>query len=634
MSKILYITPMWYEEDTPNDAKVCNFFVDDWKRQGHDVVIVHYRTSFPSIYFKLASKFPKIGKRICGDNSDICTIAADKRTDYNGSIVFSTPLFKYIPHGSFSKKILNKEASSLIKKIHSIGFNPDAIIGHFCNPTIAIINRIAPAFPKAKTAVVLHESSGTIKRIFRSRAEDVLNVLDVIGFRSVSIKDDITVQFKLRNHQFMCYSGVASSFVEREYKEKVWTDSPIKNFLYVGRMSLYKHPQSIAEALHNVYGSDDFSITYIGKKEAAYQPTLDYCKKNGLSDKVAFLGQINREDIIKWYDKSDCFVMISDHEVFGLVYLEAMARGCITIAGNNGGMVGIIEHGVNGFLCEPGDAESLANIIRLINAMTADERRVMSQKARETALQYSDNKVAQYYIENVLKQEPIDYHEMKELQISKGGVKWYKSIYYLYSKFFKKVVRGRCVINSSIHKTSHVDSATEFHDSQLDRYSYVGYDSQVFNTKIGSFCSIGDFFLCGGASHPSDWVSTSSVFYGVNNNGNKTRFASFGIPDTPLTTIGHDVWCGLRVTIKAGVNVGTGAIIGAGSVVTHDVPPYAIVAGVPARVIRYRFHEDIIQRLLDSKWWELPDEKLKIVAHNIRQPEAFLLSINELNHNK
>lgn len=635
MSKILYITPMWYEEETPNDAKVCNFFVDDWKRQGHDVVVAHYRTSFPSIYFKLAAMFPKIGKRICGDNSDISTIAAEKMTDYNGSIVFSTPLFKYIPHGSFSKRILDKEATSLIKKIQSIGFEPDAIIGHFCNPTIGIINRIAPDFPNAKTAVVLHEGAGTIRRIFKSKAERELNALDSIGFRSVSIKDDITGQFQLMSHQFMCYSGVASSFVEREYKEKVWTDCPIKSFLYVGRMSMYKHPQSIAEAVHKVYGSNDFSITYIGKKEAAYQPTSDYCENNGLKDKVAFLGQINREDIINWYDKSDCFVMISDHEVFGLVYLEAMARGCLTIAGNNGGMVGIIENGVNGFLCEPGDAESLANIIRRINAMTADERQAMSQKARETALRYSDNKVAQYYIENVLKQHPIDYHEMKELQTTKRGrVKWCKLIYYLYSKFFKKVVRGRCVINSSIHKTSHVDSATEFHNSQLDRYSYVGYDSQVFNTKIGSFCSIGDFFLCGGASHPSGWVSTSSVFYGVKNNGNKTRFASFEIPETPMTTIGHDVWCGLRVTIKAGVNVGTGAIIGAGSVVTHDVPPYAIVAGVPAKVIKYRFEEDLIRNLLESKWWELPDEKLKIVANHIRQPEVFLLAINELNNKK
>ena len=88
------------------------------------------------------------------------------------------------------------------------------------------------------------------------------------------------------------------------------------------------------------------------------------------------------------------------------------------------------------------------------------------------------------------------------------------SLTYLYSKFFKKILRGRCVINSQIHPNSHVDSATEFHNSTMDKYSYVGYDSQVYNAQIGPFCSIGDYFLCGGATHPMDWLSTSSAFYG------------------------------------------------------------------------------------------------------------------------
>ena len=167
--------------------------------------------------------------------------------------------------------------------------------------------------------------------------------------------------------------------MEREYKEKSWTDAPIRNFIFVGRMSMYKHSQSIPEALHSVYGKEGFSMTFIGKKEAAYLPTKEVCEQYGISDNVAFLGQINRNDIIDWYDKSDCFVMISDHEVFGLVYLEAMSRGCITIAGDNGGMVGIIEDGVNGFLCKPGDSEALAD--RIIE---------MFQK-EELARQYSIN---------------------------------------------------------------------------------------------------------------------------------------------------------------------------------------------------------------------------------------------------
>lgn len=422
MAKILFITPMWHEEATPHDAKVCNYFVDDWIKQGHEVVIVHCRSSFPSLFLKIAKMLPALRKRICGDNTYVNEAVKEYSYDYKGCVAYSIPIFKYIPHGSFAKATLDSQAKSLVEKLKLINFTPDAIIGHFCNPTIGIINRIKPSYPMAKTAIVLHEGSGTIKRIFKENGEKALNSVDAIGFRSVAIKSDITSNFNLRNHQFMCYSGVAASFMEREYNEKVWTADSIKNFMFVGRMSMYKHPQAIPEALHKVYGKDDFSLTFIGKKEAAYQPTQDVCDKYGISDKVVFLGQINRDDIIQWYDKSDCFVMISDHEVFGLVYLEAMSRGCIAIAGDNGGMVGIIEHGVNGFLCKPGDADALAEIIRQINSMSIEERQEMSRKARQTALEFTDNKVAQYYLENVTKLEPIDYKTMAEVvPVVRGG---------------------------------------------------------------------------------------------------------------------------------------------------------------------------------------------------------------------
>lgn len=411
MSKILFITPMLNEWATPHDAKVCNYFVDDWIKQGHEVVIVHYRSSFPSLYLKIAKMFPLLRKKICGDNSYVNEVVKDTTYNYKGCVAYSIPIFKYIPHGAFSIDTLDKQAKDLLYKLELIRFLPDVIIGHFCNPTIGIINRLKPSFPEAKTAVVLHEDTKTIKRIFKEESEMQLNSVDAIGFRSVAIKNDITTNYNLKNHQFMCYSGIASFFMEREYREKVWIDGPIRSFMFVGRMSMYKYPQVIPEALHKVYGKEEFTVTFIGKKEAAYQPTKAVCDRYGISDKVAFLGQINRDETIEWYDKSDCLVMISDHEVFGLVYLEAMSRGCIVIAGDNGGMVGIIEHGVNGFLCKPGDVEALANIIKQINSMSKEERQEMSRKARETALEFTDNKVAQYYLENVTKLETIDYYK-------------------------------------------------------------------------------------------------------------------------------------------------------------------------------------------------------------------------------
>ena len=114
MAKILFITPMWHEEATPHDAKVCNYFVDDWIKQGHEVVIVHYRSSFPSLFLKVAKTFPALRKRVCGDNAYVNEAVKDTTYSYKGCVAFSIPIFKYIPHGAFADTTLNNQAKSLI----------------------------------------------------------------------------------------------------------------------------------------------------------------------------------------------------------------------------------------------------------------------------------------------------------------------------------------------------------------------------------------------------------------------------------------------------------------------------------------------------------------------------------------
>lgn len=200
---------------------------------------------------------------------------------------------------------------------------------------------------------------------------------------------------------------------------------------------------------------------------------------------------------------------------------------------------------------------------------------------------------------------------------------------YLYSKFFKKVLRGKSILNSQIDKTAKIYSGTEFYDSSIGRYSYVGYDSEVHSCDIGSFCSIANGFVAGGSKHPLDWVSTSPVFY---NAGGGTGFHLGDLKIEPLrrTSIGHDVWIGNRVTIMQGVTVGTGAVIGAGAIVTKDIPPYAVAAGCPAKVIKYRFDTATIEKLLKSEWWKLDDATLKAKSGLISNPVEFLKDLYEI----
>ena len=149
-------------------------------------------------------------------------------------------------------------------------------------------------------------------------------------------------------------------------------------------------------------GNSDFKLTFVGSRDLGAEETEAYIEANNLVNKVEFAGKLPREALIEYYDKSDCFILISKWEVFGLVYLEAMSRGCITIASYNEGMEGIIEHGVNGFLCEAGNADNLASLIRHINELTAEEKRNISERARNTAARLSDYNVAKQYLDGVL----------------------------------------------------------------------------------------------------------------------------------------------------------------------------------------------------------------------------------------
>ena len=104
----------------------------------------------------------------------------------------------------------------------------------------------------------------------------------------------------------------------------------------------------------------------------------------------------------------------------------------------------------------------------------------------------------------------------------------------------------------------------------------------------------------------------------------KKNFSSSAYEDCPLTTIGNDVWIGAHAQIKSGITIGTGSIVAAGAVVTKDVPPYAIVGGVPAKIIRYRFPEETVEKLLKSEWWKLSDKEIAARAEYVGEPKDFL----------
>ena len=183
---------------------------------------------------------------------------------------------------------------------------------------------------------------------------------------------------------------------------------------------------------------------------------------------------------------------------------------------------------------------------------------------------------------------------------------WFKNL-------FNKRVSNLAMVYSDcrISPLATVYLQSRISNVSIGNYSYIGRGSILHNTTIGKYCSISDFCVIGLPGHELNTISSSPLFSRVHN-GTKSSWVKKDIPQVPVSVkIGNDVWIGYRAIIPVNVTIGDGAVIAAGAVVTKDVPPYAIVGGVPAKVIKYRFSPEVIERLLELRYWELPDEEVK-----------------------
>lgn len=163
---------------------------------------------------------------------------------------------------------------------------------------------------------------------------------------------------------------------------------------------------------------------------------------------------------------------------------------------------------------------------------------------------------------------------------------------------------------SLIDKRAKVHHKAKVFHSRIGSYSYIGKRGTLVFAEVGSFCSVAADACVGMGKHDLSKLSTSPIFTEkVNGTGHSwTENAPFSYEKV---IVGSDVWIGERAMVMGGRTIGNGAVIAAGAVVTKDVPPYAVVGGVPAKVIKYRFSPEIIDALEKLEWWSLPESVLK-----------------------
>ena len=199
-----------------------------------------------------------------------------------------------------------------------------------------------------------------------------------------------------------------------------------------------------------------------------------------------------------------------------------------------------------------------------------------------------------------------------------------KNILAIPYRIFLTKISCMCILQESkVDKKAAICAGTKIYRSSIAKYSYVGRNCFINNAIIGKFTSIAENCYIGSAKHPIEWVSASPCFC-KGKNILDTNFAEYQYNPYEDTKIGNDVWIGEGCKIKAGITIGDGAVIGMGSVVTKNVEPYAIYAGNPARFIRSRFDDEVINSLIDIQWWDWKDETIKCYAEYFKEPKELI----------
>lgn len=397
---ILMLTSVYpYEEDkNTNATKVVQYFTHEWVLQGHNVLVIHNMHRYPNIVHQIPGKLKGLLATHLGfDIPDLADIQEFRFQD-QGVVAWRLPIKKYIPHGEHPKKILQAQVKKIQKVLNQEDFHPDIIMGHWMSPQAQLIQDLKQIYG-CRTSLVLH-GRGYINNK-RFDCSKYLPYIDRLGCRSQA--DAIFVQQALcMDHlPFVCYSGVPEYFVKKyNFDEEKFRVIPQKwRFIYVGRLVRYKQIDKVLTALSRIKDTEFvFDIIGSGSEEI---PLKRLSHQLGIAEKVVFHGRMPREQVLEYMKAAHCFVMISQGEVFGLVYLEAMATSCITIGSTGEGIDGVIRNNENGYLCPAGDTDALVRTIEHILDSPPQQLTALALNGYRTACQFTDSNVARWYLEEV-----------------------------------------------------------------------------------------------------------------------------------------------------------------------------------------------------------------------------------------
>lgn len=399
--KILVLTSAYPEPDDGTEivTPTVKYFCDKWAEQGHEIIVIHNNSCFPLPFYWIPYFFRKKMESKLGHSFPVKSARNPLKTEMEGVKVYRLPLKKLLPHGKFSKRKIDSQ----IKKIESVldkkNFVPEIIISHWVNPQMELILKMGNKY-NAKTSLVFHGDC-TDKNIEKFNLLENIKKLSAVGCRNEAYADYVKKKLSLTNKPFICYSGIPDDLAHEQIDkiDSIELESNL-DFIFVGRLVKYKNVDVLIRALHEKY-QDKVRLHIVGV--GAEEDNLKQLSRQlGIEKNVIFHGQLPRNKVYEMMKKSYCFIMVSDNETFGMVYIEAMLAGCITIASKAGGVDGVIVDGKNGFLSKQGDVNELVKTLNRIESLPTREISEIRKQAVLTAYEYRDSEIARKYLNDVL----------------------------------------------------------------------------------------------------------------------------------------------------------------------------------------------------------------------------------------
>lgn len=342
--RILVITDLYpIENNEPYTPKTIQTFVRSWESFGHEVKII-------------------------------------KPNFLLNSFIRKKPYYKNGIYGQVENLNYILPFMGDIKKRIKTLFAPDIVIAHMPSGLI-FANKLGINFSAAVHASDLEVLANPIYRFyFKTELEKAYQNAKRIACRSYVIKNKFLKLYpQYKNKTFVAPSGINENLIVK----KEWQEKEKIKILTCGQFIKRKNIDKVIKACDNF---ENVELTIIGSGKE---------KLNKLSHKPIFLGQLTHNEVIEKMKESDIFILPSVKETFGMVYLEAMASGCITVCTKNDGIDGIIADGINGFLVEENLTEVIEKIINL------DNKQVIIDNAYQTLMSYTEPNVAKHYLKHI-----------------------------------------------------------------------------------------------------------------------------------------------------------------------------------------------------------------------------------------